>query len=718
MGTQDALAAARTVLEGLARERTVVVLLDDLQWADPAVVGALVSVRSHEWSGPLLIAGLSRSEGLHRLKGLQRIELDAIPDEDMGELASLALGKQAITPGLRRVVTRAGGNPLFLEESLSMLMEAGGLVSTNSGWVVADPQMLDRVPTTVRAMIAARLDGLPSDEKHVLQCASVSGEISWDRLLQRLAPEADVPKVMRGLVSRDLLRRRRGSHAKGSNEFVFKHALIRDVAYGSLPRVERARLHREVADWIRDEASFPSEPVDDLAHHYSEAWRLCRATSAGAVPAGLARSAATYLGRWADATLALQAVQAESIYAKALEVADSAPDEVDPALRARLAIGRAESLIELGRHREAAEAASEARALAERLGDEQLRARALVSLGRVESDVGDVNLASDLLTRALAYFETAGDVSGQAWATHRLSEIATLTDYAQGLDHLRKAHGLFVEAGDRWGRVIAAQDLAYMLSTIGGEEFHHWYREAKKLVEGEGDLRARAALLRTLGYYRYYCGEHEDAIAIMREARPITIEGGDRYAEADTLLIEALASAAACPWKEAERASAEAVAFGRRIGSGTGPGPGTRGGGASRRAFRRPSEGDQDDGGVPPGADEFRRPDRAAGSGPAGCGGAARSRIVGSGERTRRSGNGGGPREWRTSHRTRGGAGGGSSRPRRRAGRSHRVLDGGGRPGTQRRSDAGHCRSLGQPTTRPCCSRGASREVIDDRVPA
>ncbi len=567
-GTQDALAAARTVLEGLARERTVVVLLDDLQWADPAVVGALVSVRSLGWSGPLLIVGLSRSEGLHRLKGLARIELDAIPDDAMGELASLALGKQAITPALRRVVTRAGGNPLFLEESLSMLMEAGALVSTSSGWVVADPQMLDRVPTTVRAMIAARLDGLPSEEKRVLQCASVSGEISWDRLLRRLAPDADVPKVVRGLVSRDLVRRRRGSHAKGSNEYVFKHALIRDVAYGSLPRGERARLHLEVAHWIRDEANFPSEPVDDLAHHYTEAWRLCRATSAGIVPAGLARSAATYLGRWGDATLASQAVQAEAIYARALEVADSAPGEVDPALRARLAIGRAESLIELGRHREAATAASEARALAEGLGDEQLGARALVSLGRVESDVGDVALARDLLTRALAYFETAGDVSGQAWATHRLSEIATLTDYAQGLDHLRTAHGLFVEAGDRWGRVIAAQDLAYMLSTIGGEEFHHWYREAKKLVEGEGDLRARAALLRTLGYYRYYCGEHEDAIAIMREARPITIEGGDRYAEADTLLIEALASAAACPWKEAERASVEAVAFGRRIGSG------------------------------------------------------------------------------------------------------------------------------------------------------
>ncbi len=566
-GTEDALDAARTVLEGLARERPVVVLLDDLHWADPAVVDALGSFRSHPWSGPLLLVGITRSESLHRLRAQTRVELDAIPDDAMGELASLALGRKAFTPALRSVVTRAGGNPLFLEESLSMLVEAGGLVSTASGWIVADPQMLERVPTTVRAMIAARLDGLPPDEKRVLQCASVSGELTWDRLLERLAPGIDVPRVLRSMVSRDLLRRRRGSQAKGSNEFIFKHALIRDVAYGSLPRGERARLHIDVAGWLLDDANMPREPVDDLAIHYAEAWRLSRSMTAAPAPEGLARSAALYLGRWAEETMARQALLAESLYARALEVGDEAPGEVDPELRARHAIGRAECLIELGRHQEAREAATYALQLADGLKDEQLGARALVAWGRVESDTGDDDLASDLLGRALASFQSVGDVSGQAWATHRLSEIATKTDYTSALEHLRRAHGLFVEAGDRWGQAMAAQDLAYMLSTIGGTEFRDRYREAKQLVEGEGDLRSRAALLRTLGYYRYYCGEYADAIAIMREARPIAIAAGDRYAEADSLLIEALAAAASRSPKEAERASAAVVAFGRQIHS-------------------------------------------------------------------------------------------------------------------------------------------------------
>ena len=293
------------------------------------------------------------------------------------------------------------------------------------------------------------------------------------------------------MVSRDLLRRRRGSRAKGSTEFIFKHALIRDVAYGSLPRGERARLHIDVAGWLLDDANMPREPVDDLAIHYAEAWRLSRSMTAARAPEGLARSAALYLGRWAEETMARQALLAESLYARALEVGDEAPGEVDPELRARHAIGRAECLIELGRHQEAREAATYALQLADGLNHEQLGARALVAWDGVEFDTGDDDLASDLLGRALASFQSVGDVSGEAWATHRLSEIATKTDYTLVLEHLRRAHGLFVEAGDPWGQAMAAQDLAYMLSTIGDQEFRDRYREAKQLVEGEGERRVR-----------------------------------------------------------------------------------------------------------------------------------------------------------------------------------------------------------------------------------
>ena len=106
-----------------------------------------------------------------------------------------------------------------------------------------------------------------------------------------------------------------------------------------------------------------------------------------------------------------------------------------------------------------------------------------------------------------------------------------------------------------------------MLTTVGGEEFDRWYRQAHRLVEGESDLRSRAALLRTWGYVSYYQGQHDEAIRAMREARPIAVEAGDRYAEADTFLIEALAASLAAPPEEAGRLAGEVVRLGQSIGS-------------------------------------------------------------------------------------------------------------------------------------------------------
>jgi hypothetical protein len=140
-------------------------------------------------------------------------------------------------------------------------------------------------------------------------------------------------------------------------------------------------------------------------------------------------------------------------------------------------------------------------------------------------------------------------------------------DYAAEIRHLREAYELFDRAGDRWGRAVAAQDLAYMLTTVGGEEFHRWYRQARRLVEGESDLRSRAALLRTWGYVSYYRGEHREAIRAMREARPVAVEAGDRYAEADTFLIEAMAASLAASPEDAGRLAGEVVRLGRSIGS-------------------------------------------------------------------------------------------------------------------------------------------------------
>jgi tetratricopeptide (TPR) repeat protein len=258
---------------------------------------------------------------------------------------------------------------------------------------------------------------------------------------------------------------------------------------------------------------------------------------------------------------------AESLYWKAIRAGEESAGAVGPQLATRLSLGHAESLIELGRHRDAADPANKARSLATHAGDEHLEARALLALGRIESDVGDDLVARRLLTQALASFEAVGDVGGQAWANHRLSEAWSREDYTRELEHMREAYRLFDRAGDRWGQAVAAQDLAYLLTTVGGDEFHHWHRHARRLVEGESDLRSRAAVLRTWGYFSYFCGAYREAIRSMREARPIAVEAGHRYAEVDTFLIEAMAASLIASPNEAARLAAEVVRMGRAIGS-------------------------------------------------------------------------------------------------------------------------------------------------------
>jgi class 3 adenylate cyclase/tetratricopeptide (TPR) repeat protein len=561
----EATLAARAVVEGLAREGPVIAVVDDLHWADAELLELLRTTAADSWSGPVLVLGLSRPEALEAADWLPTLELGALPTQQLRELGELALGPGAPAQVLDRIAARASGNPLFLEESLSMLVESGALVQRDGAWVVADPGLLERVPATIRTLIAARLDGLPPGEKRVLQDAAVCGEATWDGLLEAMSGAADVRTALKRLVQRGLLRQRPYSLVPGAEEYGFRHVLIREVAYGSIPRRDRSDLHLQVATWLKDTA-MAAEPVAELAHHYEQAWRLSRSGAAEAGDQDLAGLAARYLGRLADRTLTYQARLAESLYRRAIQATEASTGE-EPELVIGLSLGRAECLIELGRHEEAAAPANAARDLAQGAGDEHLEARALLALGRIESDVGDEEVARRLLAQALSSFEAVGDLGGQGWAKHRLSEVLGRADYAAELRHLREAYELFDRADDRWGRTVAAQDLAYMLTTVGGEEFHRWYRQARRLMEGESDLRSRAALLRTWGYFSYYRGEHREAIRAMREARPIAVEAGDRYAEADTLLIEAMAASLAAAPEDAGRLAGEVVRLGRSIGS-------------------------------------------------------------------------------------------------------------------------------------------------------
>jgi DNA-binding SARP family transcriptional activator len=249
------------LLTELAAERPVVVLIEDLHWAQDPLLDLLERLVD-EVRGPLLVVGTARPELLAarpawgRRRDATTIWLEPLADDD----ADRVLGNAAVdlpddVRGL--VLERAEGNPFFLEELLASLAGRKG----------ADPS----IPDSIQAVLAARIDLLPPTEKVALQAAAVIGRSFWRGPVRELL-EGEAPDFAL-LESRDFIRRRSASSLAGEREFAFKHALTRDVAYASLPKASRARLHAAFAEWLERVAEGRGEHAALLAHHYAEAVR-------------------------------------------------------------------------------------------------------------------------------------------------------------------------------------------------------------------------------------------------------------------------------------------------------------------------------------------------------------------------------------------------------------------------------------------------------------
>ncbi len=561
----DAARAGRIAIEIAARERPVIVVIDDLHWADADLLRFLRDVHRDPLTAPVLFLALSRPWAA--LRGLASIDLPNLGPDDMRTLARNVLGSGVPEDAVDETLGRAGGNPLFLEETLGMLVDAGALEWRAGVWEVADPAQLHGVPSTIRRLIAARLDALPPIEKATLQDAAVAGEVVWDRLLEHLAGRS-IARTIETLERRGLLVRREPSVFRGAIELEVKHVLIREVAYESVPRGERADKHLVIARWLEEEASaMREEPVAWLAYHLERAWQLGYSRTGPGPAAETAILAVDSLRRWADRTFAYQARLAESIYGRAITVARSADGVAIGPVMADLLIGRAESRNEMGRHREALADGTEARRIAERISDPARRARALLCLGRTESDLGRMLKARSLVEDARRLFHVGGDLRGEAWALHRRSETWSESDPARELEDLEESYGLFARSRDRWGRSIAAQDLAYILTPKGGSAFRRWYRTSARLAGDEGDLRSRATLARTAGYEAFYRGEYARAIAEMEQARPLAARSGERYAEGDAIAILALSEIAVGSPERALELGSELQRFARDLDS-------------------------------------------------------------------------------------------------------------------------------------------------------
>lgn len=264
-------------LAELAGERPAVVVIEDLHWAEEPLLDLLDQLR-REVEGPLLLVATARPELLDLRsswgaggRNTTQLWLDPL-SEEYAELMLSQLLETDLPEGLRRLVlARAEGNPFFLEELLATLIDLGLLERTERGWRVSDPPREFAVPDSVQSVLAARIDLLDPMAKAALQAASVVGRTFWAGPVAELLEGAEID--WRTLEERDFVRRRARSTLAGEREFAFKHALTRDVAYSSVPKARRARLHAAFAAWIERVGEGRDEHAPLLAHHYAEAVR-------------------------------------------------------------------------------------------------------------------------------------------------------------------------------------------------------------------------------------------------------------------------------------------------------------------------------------------------------------------------------------------------------------------------------------------------------------
>jgi tetratricopeptide (TPR) repeat protein len=426
--------SVRRFVEALAAARPLVLLFEDIHWADPSLLDLIEHLAGRLRDTPILLLTLARPELLQArpswgggLLAYTALPLESLRAEDARRLAVLLLEQRAGTVEqdvADRLGETAEGNPLFIEElAASFVEQAAG--------------SLDELPTSVRGIIAARLDALPAAERAVILDASVVGKIFWPGALRGLGSgNGRLFQLLDSLEARDFIRREASSRIEGDDEYSFKHMLIREVAYATLPKAVRRERHAAVARFIEGAAGDRiGESAAVLAYHWEEGGDRGKALDYTITAAEQAARA------WAKG-------EAVSLYARAL---DLMPE--DDERRGHIRLARALALVEAGDHQAAVpeldvllgelqgrdrfEAllnrfkasfwgltdalasrrfAEEARKLAEELGDEQLRALAVSKQAAAAGMDGHLEEAIALADDSFSVWKRASRLSDRAEA--------------------------------------------------------------------------------------------------------------------------------------------------------------------------------------------------------------------------------------------------------------------------------------------------------------
>jgi class 3 adenylate cyclase/tetratricopeptide (TPR) repeat protein len=567
-GMRDRLfSAVRSVAEAVSRRRPLVLAFEDIHWADEGMLD-LIGYLARWIRGPVLLVCLARDELLDRRAGwgggrrnATTIALEPLGDADARELVtSLIPGAGGDGNGLAglapQVAERSGGNPLFAEEMVKRILEEGSVAA-------------DTLPDSVHSVLAARLDSLEPIERRVLQHAAVVGQTFWEGSLTAPvdAEAADLAEALAALQEKDLVVPSAGSRLAGEHEYAFKHALIRDVAYGTLPKSVRCRKHAEVGGFIEGRAGERADAVVALvAGHY---WR-----------------AATLA---AEANLAPE--EREEIESTAVRSLEAAGDRAADLYSNQEALNHFASALDLG---EALDAAGRAR-IGEKQGDVALR------LGRVDSAV-------EVWEQCLEYHRgqedlaRVGDLHRKIGAGlwHKGEREASIDHYQRGIDLLKdgppclelvrlyeEAASLYMHTGDNMLAIYASEKALRLAERLGeaaaasrahgifGRVFGRIGDTAKarenleRSVElaRDSDPGEAVRALFTLGYHLEASeADYEGAASAYTEALRLAEQVGDLPSQVELHAALAQLAAYRADWVEVERSTEASAALAEREG--------------------------------------------------------------------------------------------------------------------------------------------------------
>jgi len=567
--------AIRKTFEAVARAKPLILVLDDVHWGEPTFLDLIEHIADWTRDAPILLIAIARPDLLEKRptwgggkRWVTTMQLEPLSDVESEDLVASLLGRADLPAAFRTHISLAAeGNPLFVEELLAKLIDDGFLVHSADGWAAPGDLRQLALPPTIQALLAARLDGLGTEERTVIERASVEGKIFHRGAVIALAPEQIRPQVRDRLASLMRMELVRPDHASfaGEEAYRFRHLLIRDAAYQALAKQTRSELHERFAAWLEQVAAERvAEYEEIIAYHLEQAYRYktelgppdaharALAKRAGALLADAGERAdmrddvsaaidlltravdlladgprrLRLLGRIGDRTYeAGDALEAERILTKTVVEADDAGDEGASALAALylLAVRSSTRSTEMSATLHEAERLGETLA---RVGDEDgarlaeaMGAFLLFALGRA----GEAFQRADALVRQGAGFEKW---RREGFISRGVSMIWGPTPAEEAIAMIEAE---FAKAPDAKWLQVANGGLARMRLLQGRlDDARVMWARGRAAAEDMGNRHRVTSMLADLGEIEHQAGNLVEAARLIREAYDGLVASGDR----------------------------------------------------------------------------------------------------------------------------------------------------------------------------------------------